>query len=204
MTTTTTTTAERDDDEAWAVQYLREPRDLLVDALLRIRQADTIMLEDGGGTVDALEQSLYRVESAKAVAAISTAAADLAERERNNYELTMYTGEDGPETDVEPAASTMHTEGPVPIQGVRFTAHLVGRKLGVIGNQPWLWMRGVGFLNGADGLFTGCWTDDDGTHLQLHGRVVSSTPEQALCVTDGGVAVALPHSAIEPVNEEDR
>lgn len=192
--------AEIDHDEASAIEALRDPRGLLVDALVRIRQADTFMFElTGSPAVAEIEQAMYRVESAKAVTAIATAAANFVAGDVN----VVVDGPDG--AGFEAPARVAHTQPPMAVEGVRFDAILVGRKLGLVGNVPWLWVRRVGFIGGHDGLFAGGHLNDDGDYVvPLSGRIVSSTPEQALCVTDGGMPVALPHDMIVPMSEEDR
>lgn len=196
---TEATPSPTDLDEEEAIAALRNPAGLLVDALMRVSQGDMLMLEAAADpVVDALEQAMYRVESAKAVVDIATAAAQMAD-------AYAYAYRDESADEPEVAVDDSHARGPEPVQGVRFTATLTGRKLGIVGNAPWLWVPGVGFLAGHSGLFTGGDEDGEGGCLvTLAGRVVSSTPEQALCVTDGGRSVALPHSAIDSQDEDER
>ncbi len=193
---TTTDTGPEIPDVETCLAQLRDPAVLLAEAVRRIHVADIHMPD----RADQLEQALYQLKAAEALARIVSAAAHDANVGR--HENVVDAEDDEPGLQVWDSTD----DRPVPVQGVRFTAHLEGQVLGVVGNVPWLWVPGVGFLAGHGGLFAGGHHgSDEGTYLlTLGGRVVSRAGQQALCITDGGIPVALPHDVLTLSSEDDR
>jgi hypothetical protein len=195
-----------------ALDELEDPRGLLANALRRIGQADEVeadLFEVAHPATSQIRQERrlqHLVDTANVLATIA------AEAEILNAARPLTTDDEDFEASTGPVPALddgglppvgSYTEPPRPTDGVRFTARLEGMDLGSVGGQMWLWAPGVGFVN-VNGLPRVAAVNVGLHAILLSGRVVSSTPEQALCVTDQGIAVALPHGILHISPDDER
>ena len=128
-------------------------------------------------------------ETAATLAYIAKAAADIAAQDRPIPLDDLDAAGTGLRTT--PPGDLIREYVPQAVNGVRFTADLVGHYSGIVGGRTWLHMGGYGFLDITDSTAPG-----NRNGYWLTGRVVSATPDHALCITDGGRSVTLPRALI--------
>lgn len=196
-----------------ALAQLGEPHHLLAEALLTLRAAqatgqemDTTPAEyDEEGalvTVGAMEAELRREARHRRLideAATLTRLAEVASKLVVDRHLVDHPSLTDADLDGLAAPAPADEYEPQGVNGVRFTAELRGRYMGLVGGREWLYVAGCGFLN-----ISGANQADrrEGMRYELSGRVVSVTPEHVLCVTDGGGSVALPRVLITESPDE--
>ncbi len=191
-------------DVETCLQQLRDPAVILAEALYRVHRADAAQAEiealsvpicdadvSAGQAVIARHEHLTR--TADALAYIAKSAADMAAQGRQAQPMTDADAADMDLRAVPPNDLTREYE-PQAVNGVRFDAKFTGYYMGAAGGNLWAFVAGF-FV--AVGAFTeGCPAVGDRHSFRTSGRVVSITPNQALCITDGGVAITLPRVLI--------
>lgn len=203
-----------DIDVETCLAQLRDPAVLLADALHRIHRADAAQAEiDGLGVpitdadcdkgIALHDRQSHLMRTGEALAYIAKAAADMAHQERQATLRAIDDGLDQLDADMEsrtvPPGDLTHDYKPQAVTGVRFTAELKGARLGIVAGRDWLYVSGYGYLDisHADQA-----DRREGMRYELSGRVVSATPEYALCITDGGTSVILPRALITESADE--
>ncbi len=174
------------------MQQLRDPVTLLANALGRIHEADA--LTGAGAFLHNGDRAVYLCSTADTLAYIANAAADLAEAEQRRAPAEPIRFDEADMQDPAWSAIKAAVNAPLPISGVRFTADLRGFTMGTVAGREWLYAHGHGFIDisEAEEMY-----GPEGTApYQITGRVVSATPDHALCITDGGASVTLPRALI--------
>lgn len=177
------------------LDQLADPATLLANALMRIRKADAVFLvplEDNTEDPDLVEiQALYRLGSAFVLRGIAEAAMALQEapphlQPRIPVNLDDYAARDAAQA-YEPQATRL-----------RFTVRLVGRDTSTAVWVPEIqqFVPKLGFRETDLTV-----TDQDKSAsvniaIRASGRIVSATPDHALCITDGGHTLTLPRRVL--------
>lgn len=188
---------------------LDSPRDILALALARIQRADDFVLDPAGqfSTTDddseddqfasAVIQNAYRLLSAYALAQVAKAAHDMQAQTR------FYADDTVSVTDVQQGSQfsdgTRPPVRPQPTRGIRYRALLTGDLyMGFVGDRRWLFDETYGFLDitNSEDVHT-----QSGLAYELHGRMVSATPDHALLVDDGGHGHTLPRALLTELTE---
>lgn len=174
-------------------EQLRDPAAILANALHRIHEADALI--GGVDDMDTGDLALYKVATGFVLDRIARTASALAEAEQRHTLRAIDGFLDDPEGQQAYPAPADGYE-PRPTNGVRFTATLAGAYLGSVGGRDWLHLAGHGFVDVTGASSTRIQPESKWLEVALSGRVVSATPDEALCVTDGGIGTCLPRALI--------
>lgn len=196
-------------DVETCLAQLRDPAVLLAEALYRVHRADAAQAAADALGVPVTDADIDRgialhdqrehlTRTADTLAYVAKAAADMAHQERQGQ--VVFTAERLDAEDLQPGPA--HEYSPQPVAGVRFAVNLTEgyRYLGVVAGREWVHLAGYGFVDVSD--FEQVTVDQVGLTLTASGRVVSATPDHALCITDGGTPVALPRALIRESADE--
>lgn len=184
-------TTPLDDQDTFntVLDQLADPAGILANALMRIHQADAVILAPQGiePAIELEDQAIYRVASAFVLRGIAEAAMAL-----QGAELHLH-----PRIPVDPDAGQQDAPRVSEPQAtrLRFTVDLVGHDLGTAVWVPELqqfvsklgWQEAGTAASDREGVNAGA-----DIVLRATGRIVSATPDHALCITDGGFTLCLP------------
>jgi hypothetical protein len=186
-------------DAETLMEQLRDPATILANALDRIHRADAVQADlkeihpQASRYAELVAYRDHLSATADTLSFIAKTASELATAEADAQQGRLITSIDGFLDDPEGQQAYPAPAGeyePQPTNGVRFTATVVGAYMGRVAGREWSYIPGHGFIDVTDGGELA----DRG--FELKGRVVSATPDHVLCVTDGGVSVALPRALI--------
>jgi hypothetical protein len=197
-------------DVETCLQQLRDPAVLLAEALYRVHQADAAQAHlDQLGTylTDAQQAEAERLvarqdhhtRTADSLAYIAKTATDMAAQERQAH-AQVFTAEQFDRLDAESGPAREYE--PQAVNGVRFTAEISGRWLGYVGGRDWIYVFGYGYVDVSMATGVTVPNTDNAVTAVFAGVVKSATPDDALCVTDGGVAVVLPRGLVTESPDE--
>lgn len=185
------------------LDQLADPAGILANALMRVHQVDAVMLAPSDSEPDAEDletQTLYRLGSAFVLRGIAEAAMALQAAEPHLHpRITVDLDE---ARNIVREAAQAYTPQPARL---RFTANLVGHNLGTAVWVPELqqfvpklgWSVAGTAVNDREGANAGA-----DVVLRATGRIVSATPDHALCVTDGGHTLGLPRRVLTESPDE--
>jgi len=180
------------------LDQLADPAGILANALLRVRQADAMLAPPTGErdlSVEEMEdRALYQVGSAFVLRGIAEAAMALQAAELHLHPRIPVDLDEA--RNIVQEAAQAYTPQPARL---RFTVRLVGHDLG---NAVWVpelqqfvskfgWWEASTAADDREGVNAGA-----DVVLQATGRIVSATPDHALCVTDGGHTLGLPRRVL--------